>query len=105
MRKKCYHWDRRPKTYQERKKNQDWKVRGKRKNLPTAYDDIPCVVSYSWKDRRKTQYRSSKRGQKHEIVFSSIEERIYYWHLFQEYVDKDIPCWFSFKEGKFIYYI
>ena len=46
-----------PKTLQEIKANQDWPVRGRRKHLPTAWDDQWRDLSRNWKKYRKTQYK------------------------------------------------
>lgn len=60
-----YHgWLRYPRTTQEKRANQDKNspyVRGKRKNLPTAWDDIIVYKQKSWKYLgRKHQYREKK---------------------------------------------
>ncbi len=56
---------REPKTLQEKKANQDWPVRSKRKwkTLITAWDDQwrSDMEDRSWKRHRRTQYKS--RGQ------------------------------------------
>lgn len=52
---------RHPKTTQELRLNEDPDhkkfTRGKRRNLPTVYDDLQvCSRDKSWKHKRKTQY-------------------------------------------------
>ena len=59
-----HHWLRYPRTTQELRANQEKNspyVRGKRKNLPTAWDDIIVKRQKSWKYLgRKHQYRENK---------------------------------------------
>lgn len=66
------HWYRAPKTTQERRANQDGeyvRLRRRRKDMPDSYSDIPVERhDRTWKQDRKTQYRTSKRGQKHHII-------------------------------------
>lgn len=64
-----------PKTTQEIKENLDkfdTKIRGKRRNLPTAYDDQFVRHQKSWKYlRRKTQYRDNNCSYEwHEFVYN-----------------------------------
>lgn len=68
---------RHPRTQQEIKANldkHDTKVRGRRRNLPTSYDDLFVHHQKSWKYlRRKKQYR--KDGDNY-----SWHEFHYSWH-------------------------
>lgn len=79
MAKKRYFgaWLRHPRTTQEIRANldkHDRLVRGKRRNLPTSYDDLFVHQQKSWKyKRRKTQYRENSNN------FSWHELR-YEWH-------------------------
>ena len=66
MAAKRKHFLRHPKTTQEIKANLDKfdpYVRGRRRKLPTAYDDIFPSPERSWKKNgRKTQYRVADHG-------------------------------------------
>lgn len=58
---------RRPRTTQERRANQernDLLIRAKRRNLPSAYDDLMVHDEKSWKSKksRKNQYHINKNG-------------------------------------------
>lgn len=82
---------RRPKTTQEKRHNQENWHRGKRSPsiLVDSYDDIRVYEDKSWKSKRKTQYRSNKRGKKHSLIIS-------YWDFdtwsFEEYFkENNIP--------------
>lgn len=66
-----YH--RSPRTTQERRANQEHRfsglVRGKRRNLPNAYDDIFIRRPKSWKGKRRHQRRESPVS-RHEQQFT-----------------------------------
>ncbi len=66
-------------------------VRAKRygHNIPNSYDDIAVDIDRKcWKNKRETQYRVGKRGQKHEIFL----DYLVYEHYIKEYLeDQDIP--------------
>ena len=71
---------RHPKTKQELRANQDRNnsyVRGKRRNIPTAYDDLPIKKKKSWKNlSRKTQYRENKHGYEwHKYKYSCLDRQ------------------------------
>ena len=86
---KYLRWYRSPRTTQERRANQEGWERPRRRPhlLPNTYDDIQSTVTKSWKDKRKTQYREGKRGQRHTIVVSHWEV----WDLREYFLDNDIP--------------
>jgi hypothetical protein len=93
MRSKHKHWCRRPHTTAEMRANQDREyVRGKRlpSQLPSWYDDITTTQTRNWKDHRKTQYRTGKRGQKHELIFDNLSRR-QQWVLEEYFKAHDIP--------------
>ena len=93
MRKRLYKYYRYPKTRQEKRANLDKEyVRRKRapNNLPDAYDDLPCLHTKSWKDKRTRQYRVGKRGARHSL-FVRDTRRNYIW-LIERYCEThDIP--------------
>lgn len=70
-----YH--RQPRTTQERRRNiRDREfTRGKRRNIPNAWDDISIRRQKSWKKKRNTQYRGDKDG----FSYWKIEFNRYYY--------------------------
>ena len=101
MRRKNYHWLRRPKTTAERRANQDGWCRGKRRpcNLANAYDDWPTTTTKSWKDKRKTQHYTGGRGEHHWVRIDKVTDchtwlRWYHsplWNLEEYLKEHDIP--------------
>lgn len=98
---RCRRYWRHPRTAQERRATPTgfkWSRAGRnQKNLPTERDDIIVRLEKSWKRKRKTQYRESPRGQRHE-VYISVDPyrwgRRHYQDLYKitEYLqDHDIP--------------
>lgn len=86
-RQPAYVFMRYPRTTQERKANldkYDTMIRGKRRNLPTAYDDIFVRPQKSWKSTgRRKQYRENKEG--------------YEWRYFP-YVWDDSEQWVRYRQ-------
>ena len=80
---------RHPKTTQERRAHQGWRVRAKRTNLPTVYDDICVHHEKSWKSRRKKQYRPEARSKRIKRVIK-LESHPYGHELIDELVRQDI---------------
>jgi hypothetical protein len=64
------HWLKSPRTFNEKRQNQDGWCRPKRRpnNLVDRYDDRPHGYQKSWKKFRKTQYHTNGRGQKHSVI-------------------------------------
>lgn len=95
MKKKHNYHDRRhPRTYQEKKANQDQEyVRGKRlpKQLVSLWDAPLAEHQKTWKVKRQTQYRPNRRGKEH-----SIELRLQFpyglkYRLSEYFDEHDIP--------------
>ncbi len=89
----------------EKRANQDCEyVRAKRKpsSLPDPWDDYNTVVTKSWKDKRKTQYRGEKRGPKQSIHLNDKAWRIL-WDLEEYFKKHDIPYRVEKKRKKVIY--
>jgi len=86
-----------PKTTQERRRNgsrldrfeesEYTYVRGKRKDLPTTYDDIQHGYQKSWKKLRKTQYRCGGRGKQHYFLLHNQFD----YNLREWFTKYDIP--------------
>jgi len=104
-------WLRYPRTTQELRANQDRSdpyVRGKRRNLPTAYDDQFVRKQKSWKYSRirRKQYREkdlgydwhefdcSWRDPERRIIARNIINRLGSLGCFYEYTHKGIR-WFG----------
>lgn len=75
IRRRTWIWLRHPRTKQENSYNQtekteeySGKIRKSRKNLPTAWDDLPIRLQRSWKKHRKTQYKFNKKDRRLEIA-------------------------------------
>lgn len=86
-------WYRSPKTTQERRWNYAHGkkyVRAKRygHNLPNSYDDIKIHKDKCWKSKRKNQYRTGKRGKRHEIILPAWMLEYYISSYLEEH---DIP--------------
>lgn len=93
-------WLRYPKTQQERRANQDRHdpyVRGKRRHLPTAYDDQFVHKEKNWKYlRRDHQYREQDSGYEwHEFNYSwrDVQERMIARNIMR-YMDS-IGCFYD----------
>lgn len=84
-------WYRHPKTIQEKRQNQDGYCRPKRnpKRLVDFWDDRPVRHQKSWKNSRRTQYRTGKRGRRHTIFIDDMY--ITLWSIEDFFVEHSIP--------------
>jgi len=93
---------RNPRTTQERRANQERNnplIRGRRRKLPNAWDDIPRSSDQkSWKVLgRKHQYRDEKKGYSlHEFTYSwcDVESRMITRNIMR-HLDQ-IGCWYEY---------
>lgn len=86
-------WYRSPKTTQERRWNYAHGkkyVRAKRygHNLPDSYDDVHVHKDKCWKSRRRNQYRTGKRGKKHEVI---LPVWVLDYYITEYLEEQDIP--------------
>jgi hypothetical protein len=89
-----------PRTTQERRANQDKNdtlIRGHRRNLPTAYDDIFIHKDNCWKSRRKTQYRPADSDYAwHEFHFSWGDLSRMTMRNITDRLD-ELGCWYEYN--------
>ena len=118
-----YRQHRHPKTHQERAINSDGEnreyVRLKRnaKNVPSEWSDLNFSKREmkSWKEKRRTKYRTEKRGTKHSIYVEYDYVKIHKAKTYFEkhnipysienvYLNKWYWCWHHKKmvKGKFL---
>jgi len=105
MKKKrdSFKWYRSMRTTNEARANDKWydyeerntfcRAKRNKRNLPNAYDDYRSCHQKTWKVKRETQYRTGKRGKRHE-VFIPAPKRWYmsdYWVLKEYCEEHDIP--------------
>ena len=78
---------RHPRTQNERRQNQEEviegfriRIRGTRKNLPSAWDDIFTPENNCWKAHRKTQYCTKPEPHKNSTKYGlSMSRRDHLW--------------------------
>ena len=95
-------WLRHPRTTQERKCNQDKNdglVRGKRRNLPTSYDDLIIPINKSWKSRRKKQYREDINYFWYEFEYNyrCVQKRAIFKNIIEQL--EKIGCYYEYFPG------
>lgn len=95
-----------PRTQQEIKANiekfrdiSEEKICGRKRNLPTAYDDLPLRRQKSWKYlKRKTQYKTENNDSWHVFKYHwhelkqlrDLEEKLRTYRCFYEYIHSGI---------------
>jgi hypothetical protein len=96
-------------------------ARGKRRHLPTKWDDFPIRYQKSWKKKRKTQYHVGGRQQEHVITISEVgeftferyledfnipykKERLWYHYLYWSKLRLKTFVGKNYKEVRFTYW-